>query len=524
METCDKYLYKLIQINPTMNDFFLKEEFIDKKDVQKNIYSENFYEQLHNLDKEYLKILNHKHQRTFFDEILLRDIKYNIHMETHYEIYMYIPVNHSDNLLIHYVTECNGNGIYQFKTRKDYIHFLGRLKVLPHVTNEIILKMKDGIKNEVCLPKRTVDKMIENIQDILKLKLYQHKLKNRLKPKEWDITVEKLLVRNLQKFLSFLMNDYYIHTIEGIGLSSYKGGKDAYRKMVQYNTFNSITPQEVHNLGWSELKRLQKEKKRIEKKMGVKNILEDIKKYNYKNSKDILNDLHKIRDKLGSNVYSKYFHGKIKKSDMYHIKEIRVEDKDNFAYYIPPNLKNTTKGTFYINTLKPESINKHELYVLSLHEGIPGHHYEITYHNNNTNLPDYIKLGDTAYSEGWGLYCENLGDYKDNYEYYFKIQYEIHRSLRLIIDTGIHFFGWSYDKCFSLMKDNLIKHTDKQIENEIIRYMDNPSQAVTYKLGEKAFLYVRDRLLKKGYSIKDVHQIMLEIGPCPIEFLVDSIE
>ena len=74
------------------------------------------------------------------------------------------------------------------------------------------------------------------------------------------------------------------------------------------------------------------------------------------------------------------------------------------------------------------------------------------------------------------------------------------------------------------MKDNLIKHTDKQIENEIIRYMDNPSQAVTYKLGEKAFLYVRDRLLKKGYSIKDVHQIMLEIGPCPIEFLVDSIE
>ena len=127
METCDKYLYKLIQINPTMNDFFLKEEFIDKKDVQKNIYSENFYEQLHNLDKEYLKILNHKHQRTFFDEILLRDIKYNIHMETQYEIYMYIPVNHSDNLLIHYVTECNGNGIYQFKTRKDYIHFLCRL-------------------------------------------------------------------------------------------------------------------------------------------------------------------------------------------------------------------------------------------------------------------------------------------------------------------------------------------------------------------------------------------------------------
>ena len=94
------------------------------------------------------------------------------------------------------------------------------------------------------------------------------------------------------------------------------------------------------------------------------------------------------------------------------------------------------------------------MYVLSLHEGIPGHHYEITFHNNN-NIPNYLKLGNTAYSEGWGLYSENLGDYKDNYEYYFKIQYEIHRSLRLIIDTGIHFFGWSYEKCFQF-EPNLI--------------------------------------------------------------------
>ena len=158
---------------------------------------------------------------------------------------------------------------------------------------------------------------------------------------------------------------------------------------------------------------------------------------------------------------------------------------------------------------------------MSLHEGIPGHHFEVTRHNRS-NIPSYSKLGDTTYSEGWGLYCENLGDYKNNLEYYFKIQYEVQRSLRLILDTGIHYFGWDYDKCFQTMKKHLT-HTDEQIDKAILRYMNNPGQAITYKIGEKAFLFIREKLLKKGYEIKDVHQIMLDLGPCPIELLVQNV-
>ena len=125
-----------------------------------------------------------------------------------------------------------------------------------------------------------------------------------------------------------------------------------------------------------------------------------------------------------------------------------------FAYYNPPNLKNSKQGTFYINTHKPEEINKYELYVLSLHEGIPGHHFQLSKHINS-NIPDYLKLGMNAYSEGWALYCENLGDYKDDFQYYYKLHYEILRSLRLIIDPGIHYFGWDYQKCSNLLKEYL---------------------------------------------------------------------
>tara|TARA_B100000686_G_scaffold320945_1_gene373153 strand:- start:1087 stop:2628 length:1542 start_codon:yes stop_codon:yes gene_type:complete len=512
MELCDQYLHELIKINPTINDFFLKEDYFSKRHIQPNIYSEDFYKELHQLDKKYLKIIEKKKEQTFYDKILLRDIKYNIHMETQYNIYMYIPINQNNNLLIEYVTECNGSGLYQFKKRKDYVDFMKRLKVLPQVTEEIILKMKNGINNKVCLPRRTVDKMIENIQDILTLKLYKHLLKNKLKPKDWDKTVEKYLSSSLQKLLTFLMNEYYLHTDEKIGLCAYKNGKDAYQKIIQYETFDAITPKQVYDLGWMELKRINKEKERLEKKLDMKNIKK------YMDGKEIITRLKKIRSTLQTTIFPRYFHGTIKDKDLYRVKKVKPVDKHMFAYYVPPNLKGTNKGVFYINTT---SVNQYELYVLSLHEGIPGHHFEITYHNN-LSIPDYIKLGNTGYSEGWGLYCENLGDYKDNYEYYFKLQYEIQRSLRLIIDTGIHFFGWTYEKCFQLMRKHLT-YPDEQIHNEIIRYMDQPGQAITYKLGEKAFLYVRETLLRKGYNIKDIHQIMLDIGPCPIEFLVNAI-
>ena len=140
-----------------------------------------------------------------------------------------------------------------------------------------------------------------------------------------------------------------------------------------------------------------------------------------------------------------------------------------------------------------------------------------------SNKPYYLKFGDEAYSEGWALYCENLGEYKDDYNYYFKLNYEILRSLRLILDPAIHYYGWNYDKCYNLLKENLPHFTDIQIEKSILRYMNDPGQAITYKIGEKAFLYTVNKLLNKGYNIKDIHQKILDYDVIPIEFFVDII-
>jgi prolyl oligopeptidase len=444
-------------------------------------------------------------------------------MEEGYKIYMYMPINLMENILTDYVSECSGNGNYIFENKKQYEDFLKRLESLDGITDTIIEKMTNGIKAKVTLHKRNVSEMINNIQEVLKEKSYTHTKKIKIRKDIWDKKVLKHLVNNLMRFLDFLINEYYSNAQDNFGLQSYQSGKQAYEKILQNETFKECNAEMIHKLGLRELKDLNEEKKRLEKVLKVDNINEYVKttkSFYYDNKKEIIDDLKKIRKRLQKEIFPKYFHGEITNNELYDIKSAPLEMSQNTAYYMPGDLKMKVKGTFYINTFKPETVNKHELLTLSLHEGIPGHHYEINYHSQG-DFPDYFKLsGYNSYSEGWGLYSETLFNYKDDIEYYFKIEYDIHRTLRLIIDTGIHHYGWDYSKCFSLMRKNL-SYSDDNINRELLRYIDLPGQALTYKVGEKTLMYLRYKFLQKGYSVKDFHKLILDVGPCPLDILVE---
>lgn len=524
MELCDQYLHEMIEIDPTLNDFFLKEEYLSKRHIQPNIYSEKYYEKINKLDHKYLKILEDKKCLNNYDKILLKDIQNNIHMEEEYEIYYYIPIDLMGNILISYVTESSGNGHFKFKEKKDYDDFIGRLKSMNSITNEIIKKMNEGIKAKITLYKKTVDKMIENIQDILKEKLYLNNIKSRYQ-KRLNKEIEENLGKNLRKLLEFLMNEYYQFSSDKMGLESYKKGKEKYKELVKYLTFDDLTPEMINKFGFIELKRLKKEKEKLGKKLGLKDIdkyVKENKSFYYNNKKEIIDDLLKIRKKLQKKVYSENFHGDFKDKDLYDIKSVPKESKHMVAYYISSNIgdDNSKMGTFYINTMIPQDVNRYEMYVLSLHEGIPGHHYEILTHQQS-DIPDYLKYGGyTSYSEGWGLYSESLGNYNNDYEYYFKLQYDIHRTMRLIIDTGIHYYGWDYNKCYELMKENL-SFPENYLKKELLRYINLPGQAITYKIGEKTILYLRNKSLNEGMTIKDFHKKIMNVGPCHLDNLLE---
>ena len=524
-EISDQYMEEYYLINPTINDFFMKPEW-KRKDYLPNIYSEEYYQKVNQLNKKYIKHLEEKDKLTFYDKILKQDLIDSVHLEDNYEIYMYLPINNISNILIHYVTEASGNGGYIFEKRQDYNDFISRIRSMNEITNEIIRRMEDGIKNGVTLYMGTVSAMINNINNILKNKTYRHYKKTLISKRKWDESIKKYIIINLEKLNHFLINEYYENSSKTQGLHSYKGGKDLYRYIVKMDTLREATPEKIQQIGFSELKQINILKRELEEKVGKGDIDDYIKGNNddyYKNKEDIITDLHKIRGELINTVYRDNFYGDIKKKDEYDSKHVQLENSHHFAYYIPSDLKNKKRGTFYINTLDPTSINKHELYVLSIHEGIPGHHYENNY-NNNSDIKDYFKMANySAYSEGWGLYCEALGETTNDKRYYFILQYNISRILRLIIDTGIHYFGWEYQKCFDLMKEHL-NYSEPTIHRALLRYIDLPGQALTYKIGERTILYLRNKYLRNGGTIKDFHEIIMRLGPCPLNPLIDYFE
>jgi prolyl oligopeptidase len=519
----EDYLNELHKINPTINDYFMRDEWENKNHIQPNVYSEKYYKDLNRLNKDFLKRLNKKYELNFYEKIFKKDLDSSIHLEEDYKLYYYMPINMRDNILLEYVSDSSGEGGFRFDAKKDYENFVKRLKSLDGITEEIIKKMKYGIRNNVTLYKKTVSKMIDNINEILKEKSYTHTKEIKISKKEWDMMVEKYLVNNLRKLNEFLINDYLMKTSKKCGLHQYKGGKSDYRFICKDETLPEATPKILFNLGMNEIDRIKKEKKKLEKEIGKGDIDEYIKNEKsdyYTDKKDILKDIDKIKKKILKETYSKYFHGEIKKSDDYDVKEVRTEEKSHFAFYRPSDLKMKRKGAFYINTFSPHLLNKNELYVLTLHEGIPGHHYELNYHINR-DVPDFFKSSNyDNYSEGWGLYCESLGDYSNPKEKYFRLKYDMLRSIRLVIDTAIHYFGWEYDKCYKFMKENL-HSSDEAIHRALLRYIDNPGQALTYKIGEKTILFLKEMYLEKGGNIKDFHEIIMRIGPCPVDSLLD---
>lgn len=513
MKISSEYINEYYKINPIINDFFLKEEWNNKKHIQPNIYSEEYNKKINCLNKKYLKLLNKKECLSFEDKLLHNNIVHDLHLQEDYKILMYMPINSMNNLLFDYITCANGSGTFIFEKKEDYNNFLKRIKSLNFITNEIIKKMENGIKNKVTLYRGEVSQMINNIKKVLAEKLYYNK-KVLISRKIWDEGINKYLVNNLNKFMLFLINEYYEHTNDKLGLQKYKGGKKLYKKILEYNTFKGLTPKIIHNLGLKELKKLKKQHNRL--KINYK-------KDYFKNKKELFDHLNKLQERTIKEVHNTNFHGKITKEDLYNIKSIPKENEQVFAYYISSDIKGKRKGTFYIDTSSLSSIDKNELYVLSLHEGIPGHHYQINYKLKYLDLCDYRNISSyNSYSEGWALYCENLGVYnkKNIHEYYHKIKYDMSRCVRLVIDTGIHYYGWSYDKCFKFMKDNL-EIDDNIIHKEILRYNNIPGQALTYKIGEKTFLYLRQKYIKNGGTIKDFHQIIMEIGPCPLDILIN---
>jgi hypothetical protein len=338
---------------------------------------------------------------------------------------------------------------------KNPIHKKSRDKDFDKLILCCIEKAKEGLKLKITYPKIIIKKFMD---DIKKYKRFSN-------------------------LYNFIKNHYYPYCRNEIGLCYIKNGKEIYSKFVKQNTgYLDITPEEIHKLGLDLLKDVKKNSKKVL----------------YKSGEEMYKDCLKYRDYVYKHVIHKYFHYIPKKT--YTIK--KINDKNSpLGYY------KSLENIVFINISYYNEISKEEIHSLIMHECLHSYHFQ---YMKYLKIPKYkyYKYFNTALVEGFAFYmetyCENYNDNNDN-------DMTIMRKVRLVVDTGINYYGWTYKKAFDFMK-LYMPNKLSDIKNEIERYICYPSQAISYMIGKLHIIKLRDDYLKKGGNIKDFHQILLTEG------------
>ena len=333
---------------------------------------------------------------------------------------------------------------------------------------------------------------------------------------------------------NFLKNTYLPNSRSSIGLNGVPGGDKWYEYAARYHTTTDLPPDEIHDIGLKEVIRIRKEMEQIITDLewdgdfkSFLNYLRTSPRFYYDNPEDLLN-AYLIMAKSIDPLLPKIF--KVFPRAPYGVIPIPAESAPytTTAYYNSP--AKGRPGYFYANLYKPESRPKYEIPVLTVHEAVPGHHFQISIAQELENVPTFRKYQSfTAFVEGWGLYSEELGEfmnlYDDPYDKFGQLTYDMWRAIRLVVDTGMHYKNWSRQEAIDLFVENTAK-SKLDIENEVDRYIAWPGQALAYKIGQLKMLELRNKAEKElgdKYDIKDFHHELLKRGSLPLDILEDYI-
>jgi uncharacterized protein (DUF885 family) len=375
-----------------------------------------------------------------------------------------------------------------------------RFKCYTKYVMQSIANMREGIKNGYVIPKRICVALIADLEK------YLAHSKSKLSP------AYATAIRHL---ITFLHETYLPKTTDTIGLCYLPNGKNMYKYMIrEHTTITDMTPEYVYKFGLCEVRRIKAEMTSALKKTRYSSI-QELKSdpMNFlQNGQDIIAAYKAIQEKIHHDLIPKFFSTSVKP---YHIKPIPKVMQDNApgAFYVESTPRRV--GSFYVNIRDPKENPIYAMETLTIHEGEPGHHYQFQYMLEK-GVPEHRIYGynSTAFVEGWALYAESLSTSQDPLTNLGRLTYEMFRAVRCVVDPGIHYYGWSYEKAFAYMK-RYIALSDSELEVELLRYICIPGQAVAYKIGENFFKQHR----KNFSNIKEYHDSVLGNGILPLDLL-----
>ena len=343
--------------------------------------------------------------------------------------------------------------------------------------------------------------------------------------------IEEQINPALRELLEFLESEY-LPAARPPGIGALPGGKQVYSRLAQHFTTTELTPDEIHEIGLREVARIRGEMETVIDTVGFdgdiaafNEFLRTDPQFYYETPEALLEGYQAVSKRLDPGLVNLF--GKLPRAP-YGVRPIPDEEAPDTttAYYMRPAIDGSRPGWYYVNLYQPEVRPKFEMEVLSVHESVPGHHLQISLAQELTGLPEFRRNGGfTAFIEGWGLYSERLGYdmglYEDPYSRYGQLVYDMWRAVRLVVDTGIHYFAWSRKKAI----DYFIAHAAKSeadIINEIDRYIGWPGQALAYKIGQMKMDELRgeaETALGEDFDIRAFHDHMLGAGALPLDIL-----
>jgi uncharacterized protein (DUF885 family) len=462
-----------------------------------------------------------------------------------------VPLDQFRNFTAGFAQLGAGSGLHPFKTVKDYDDFLGRVRGFDVAVNAAIANMREGVRLNIVAPRALMEKALPQIEahvvsDPKKSLFYGpiDKMPSEFSASDrqrltgaYETAIRDVIVPAYARLHQFVRDEYLPKTRSSSGLSALPGGREWYDYLVRTSTTTNIGADELHRIGLAEVARIHREMEKVKEQVGFQGDLKAFfayvgkdPRFYFTSKEEILAAYREAKTRIDATTGRLF---DVQPKADYEIRPVEPFRERSAAggSYQSASPDGTRPGIFYLNTYDLPSRHIWSMESLLLHEGSPGHHFQISVQRELDSLPRFRRYGGfTAYSEGWGLYAESLGKelgvYTDPYQYYGALAGELWRAIRLVLDTGIHAKGWTREQAIEYALANS-SQSAVTVTAEVERFMAIPGQALAYKVGQMKISDLRRRAeqaLGSRFDVKAFHREVLEEGALPLEILEEKID
>jgi uncharacterized protein (DUF885 family) len=445
----------------------------------------------------------------------------------------------------------SGTSAQPFATVQDYDNWLSRGRLLVPIFDQAIANMRQGMAAGVVQPKVLMVKVLPQLDALInddpEQTLFWRPIANlpegfSAADRERLTSAYRAMIRDeimpaYRRLRAFIADEYIPACRDTVSLSALPDGQAWYAFNVRTQTTTDLTPAQIHDIGLAEVARIHGEMRQVMQQVGFQGSLQDFfrhmttsEEFQFEDEQALLDAYNGLRSRVDTGVPRLFSLLPRAPFEIRPVEPFRAASMAGGQYY-PPSEDGSRPGVFYVNTYDLPSRKTWDMEALYLHEAIPGHHFQIALQQELSELPAFRRFGgETAFAEGWGLYAESLGRelgvYTDPHQYFGRLQAELWRAIRLVVDTGLHSKGWTREQVIAYMQENSAT-TETEAVSETERYIAIAGQALAYKIGERKILELRaraERELGDRFDPRAFHAEVLRDGSVPLAVLESKID